>query len=44
VTFAGITASDIKGWIGSTTLDTNSVYKITITNLIGKIEKLTMVE
>ncbi len=43
-TFSGITASDIKGWIGSTTLDTNSVYKITITNLIGKIEKLTMVE
>jgi len=42
--FSGITASQIKGWIGSTTLDTNSVYKITITNLIGKIEKVTLVE
>lgn len=42
--FSGITASDIKAWIGSTTLDTNSAYKITITNLIGKIEKLTLVE
>ena len=43
-TFSGITASQIKAWIGSTELDTNSGYKITITNLIGKIEKLTMVE
>lgn len=42
--FSGITAEQIKAWIGSTELDTNSGYKITITNLIGKIEKLTMVE
>lgn len=43
-TFSGITALQIKAWIGSTELDVNSGYKITITNLIGKIEKLTMVE
>lgn len=43
-TFSGITASQIKAWIGSTELDVNSGYKITITNLVGKIEKLTMVE
>lgn len=42
--FSGITASQIKGWIGNTTLDTNSGYKITIENLIGTIEKITVVE
>lgn len=42
--FSGITATQIKAWIGNTTLDANSVYKITIENLIGKIEKLTVVE
>ena len=43
-TFSGITASQIKAWIGNTTLDTESAYKITIKNLIGTIEKLTVVE
>ena len=42
--FSGITATQIKGWIGSTSLDANSVYKITIANLIGTIEKITVVE
>lgn len=40
--FSGITATQIKGWIGSTSLDTDSVYKITISNLIAKIEKVTV--
>lgn len=42
--FLGISASQIKGWIGDTNLDADSVYKITITNLVGKIEKVTLVE
>ena len=42
--FSGITATQIKAWIGSTTLDTDSVYKITVSNLIGTIEKMTVVE
>lgn len=40
--FSGITASQITDWIGNTTLDANSKYKITISNLIGTIEKVTV--
>jgi len=43
-TFSGITATDIVAWIGNTSLDTDSYYKITIENLVGTIEKLTVVE
>ena len=42
--FSGITAPDIIAWIGNTTLDTNSAYKITIVNLVATIEKMTIVE
>ena len=40
--FSGITATQIKAWIGNITLNTNSYYKITISNLIGTIEELTI--
>lgn len=40
--FSGITATDIKAWIGNTTLNIDSAYKITIVNLIGTIEELTI--
>lgn len=39
-TFSGITATQIKAWIGNTTLNPDSYYKITIVNLIGTIEEL----
>jgi hypothetical protein len=42
--FLGISAPQIKGWIGDTNLDADTVYKITITNLIARIEKVTVVE
>lgn len=42
--FLGISAQQIKGWIGDTNLDADTVYKITITNLIARIEKVTVVE
>ena len=42
--FSGITAPQIVAWIGSTTLDTDTIYKITITNLIAKIEEVTEAE
>lgn len=42
--FSGVTAPQIKAWIGNTTLDTDTIYKITITNLIAKIEEVTEVE
>lgn len=41
-TFSGITATQIKAWIGNTTLNPDSCYKLTIANLIGTIEELTI--